>query len=58
MIADFILKKIFGDRNARRIKKLRPMLERVNELAESYKTLSDGQLQAKTQEFRERLTKG
>ena len=58
MIIDWILKKIFGDRNQRRIKKMMPTLNRINELAEQYKSLTDEQLKAKTDEFRARLKNG
>ena len=58
MVIDWILKKIFGDRNQRRIKKMMPTLNRINELAEQYKSLTDEQLKAKTDEFRARLKNG
>ena len=58
MIIDWIFKKIFGDRNERRIKKIMPLLEQINALAEEYKSLTDEQLQAKTDEFRERIKNG
>ncbi len=58
MVIDWIFKKIFGDRNERRIKKIMPLLNQINALAEEYKSLTDEQLQAKTDEFRERIKKG
>ena len=54
----WLLKKIFGDRNARILRKMQPILEHVNALAEQYKALSDAELQAKTNEFRRRLKEG
>ena len=54
----WLLKKIFGDRNARILRKMQPILEHVNALAEQYKALSDAELQAKTDEFRRRLKEG
>jgi len=53
-----IIGKIFGSKQERDLKKIRPILEAVNSLRESVATLSDEQLQAKTEEFRERLQKG
>ena len=52
------LKKIFGSKNERDIKKMMPLVERINALEEGYQKLSDDQLKAKTQEFRNRLAKG
>jgi len=55
---NWILKKILGSKNERDIKKMQPLVARINEFDEEYKALSDEQLQAKTLEFRERLTQG
>ena len=54
----WILKKIVGSKNERDIKKIRPIVLRINELEEEYKSLSRAELQAKTGEFRERLAAG
>ncbi len=54
----WLLQKIVGSKNQRDIKKIRPRVERVNELEEAYQELSDEALQAKTSEFRERLANG
>ncbi len=53
-----ILKSIFGDENNRQIKKWRPLIEKVNELETSMKTLSLEDFPVKTKEFKERLSKG
>ena len=58
MIIDRIFKAIFGDRNTRRLKKMQPLLERINALYAEYQSLSDDELRAKTAEFKERLKKG
>ena len=55
---NWILKKILGSKNERDMKKMRPLVERINALDEEYKALSDEQLRAKTAEFRERLAQG
>ncbi|NMA46823.1 MAG: preprotein translocase subunit SecA [Lentisphaerae bacterium] len=52
------MKKLFGSRNARVLKRLQPLVERMNGYFASYNSLSDAELQAKTSEFRERLQKG
>jgi len=54
----WILKKIFGSKNERDLKKMQPLVNRINELDEQYKQLSDEQLKAKTDEFRDRLESG
>ena len=54
----WILKKFVGTKNQRDVKKLRPLVDRINVLEEEYQALSDDQLKGKTQEFRDRLAKG
>ena len=49
---------MFGSKNDREIKKLQPIVDQVNALEDKTKQLSDDQLKAKTQEFRERYKKG
>src|SRR3989339_1337177 len=51
-----IFKKLFGS-NEREIAKLRPIVEKINALESAAAKLSDPRLQAKTEEFRERLKK-
>ena len=52
------LKKIVGTKNERDLKRLRPLVGRINELEQELQSLSDEALKAKTGEFRERLAKG
>ncbi|HEX7889413.1 MAG TPA: preprotein translocase subunit SecA, partial [Ramlibacter sp.] len=52
------LTKIFGSRNDRLLKQYRRTVEQINGLENQLETLSDDQLRAKTQEFRERVEKG
>jgi len=47
--------KIFGTSNEREIKRIVPLMERVNVLEPETKQLSDEQLRAKTDEFRQRI---
>ncbi len=53
-----VIKKIFGSRNDRLIKAYRKKVEAINALEPQVQALSDEALQARTQEFRERLDKG
>ncbi len=55
---NWIFKKILGSKNERDLKKMRPLVEKINEYDEQYKALTDEQLQAKTQEFKDRLKNG
>ncbi|OGN00543.1 MAG: preprotein translocase subunit SecA [Candidatus Yanofskybacteria bacterium RIFCSPHIGHO2_01_FULL_42_12] len=50
-----ILGKVFGDANARYIKSLQPVIDRINSLEPEFEKLSDEELKAKTGEFRQRL---
>ena len=52
-----IFSKIFGS-NEREINKLRPIVEKINSLEAGVVKLSDEELKAKTQEFRDRISKG
>ena len=52
------LKKILGGGNEAQLKKLKKPVDDVMALEEAYRKLTDEQLQAKTEEFRERLRKG
>jgi preprotein translocase subunit SecA len=52
------ISQIIGDTNQRYLNKIRPLMEKVNELEPEYEQLSDLLLKSKTEEFRERLAKG
>jgi len=53
-----LLNLIFGSKNDREIKRLRPIVDRINALESSLTPLSDLALTDKTQEFRKRLEAG
>ncbi len=53
-----VLSKIIGTKNEREIKKLKPIVQRINDLEPQIKKLSDEELARKTVEFKERLEKG
>jgi preprotein translocase subunit SecA len=53
-----ILTQIFGSRNERLLKNYRRTVDQINALEPQFEKLSDTQLRAKTDEFRERIAKG
>jgi preprotein translocase subunit SecA len=55
---DLFLKKIFGSKNERELKRLAPLVDRITALEPEYRALSDAQLRAQTGHFRERLDQG
>ena len=52
------VKKILGTSNESQLKKLRKTVDEVNALGDEYRRMTDAQLRAKTQEFKDRLAKG
>lgn len=55
---NFIVRKMFGTRNDRTLKRLWPLVAKINALEASIAPLTDVQLTAKTAEFKERLANG
>ena len=53
-----LLKKLFGSKNEREVKRMLKTVNIVNALEEKMVALSDEQLRGKTAEFKERLAKG
>jgi len=53
-----IMKKVFGSRNDRLVKRMMKTVQQINDLEPEISALSDEQLKAKTQEFRDRLDSG
>ncbi len=54
----WILKKIVGSKNEREIKKLIPLVKKINEIEEKYQKYSDEEIKNLTSHFKERLSKG
>ena len=54
----YLAKKIFGTRNDRILKGLRPVVTRINELEATYVAMSDEELRSQTALFKERLAQG
>jgi preprotein translocase subunit SecA len=52
-----MFKKLFGDPNVRKLKKLQPLIAEINLLEEDFKKLSDDEMRAKTASFKEMLAK-
>jgi len=57
-MASTLVRKIFGSRNDRQVKKYRKTVKQINNLEPEFESLSDEQLGAKTIEFRERFKQG
>jgi len=57
-MAQGLLQKIFGSKNEREIKRMWPIVEKVNSFDSAFSTLSDDELRGKTDEFRGRLAEG
>ncbi|WP_153010354.1 hypothetical protein, partial [Pseudomonas parafulva] len=53
-----LLKKLFGSKNEREVKRMLKTVSIVNAFEEKMVALSDEQLRGKTAEFKERLAKG
>ncbi|HET6889122.1 MAG TPA: preprotein translocase subunit SecA [Candidatus Udaeobacter sp.] len=53
----WILKKILGSKNQRELRRLAPIVRRINELDEQFKSLSDDALRAKTAAWKEEFSK-
>ena len=57
MLKEFAM-KMFGSSHEREMKKMQPLVNQINELEGSVKTLTDDDLKAKTSEFKQRLERG
>ncbi len=58
MVMKKLLKSIFGDPNERDLKRYREVVKVINALEADVKALTNDQLRAKTEEFRQRLADG
>ena len=55
---DSVLKKVFGTKHQREVKRMQPMVSAISALEDDMKKLSDAQLRAKTADFRQQLDNG
>ena len=53
-----IIEKVIGTYSDRALKKIKPLIDEINNFESKIKTLSDSELKNKTAEFKERLSKG
>ena len=53
-----LAKQIFGSVNERKVRHLRPTVQRINALEPTFEALSDEALRNKTSEYRHRLARG
>ena len=53
-----IAKKVFGTENDRKLKKLRPLVEKINGLEPKFEAMTDDALRAQTDVYRERFFNG
>lgn len=53
-----LLRAMFGNYSEKEIKRIRPILDKVLSYEEEYKGLSDSELRAKTDEFKDRINNG
>ncbi|MFB3133298.1 MAG: preprotein translocase subunit SecA, partial [Rhodothermales bacterium] len=50
-----IIKKLFGDKNERAIRQYWPIVEEINAYAQQFRSLSDDELRAKTDDFKQQI---
>jgi preprotein translocase subunit SecA len=55
---DTLVKKFVGSKNDREVKKIQPLVQKINDLESRTASLTDQQLQQKTAEFKQRFEKG
>ena len=53
-----VIQKVFGTHSERELKRIEPLVKRIEELRPSMQQLSDAELRAKTEEFKKRLSEG
>ena len=54
----WISRKLFGSDNERTLKRIQPLVSVINDLEPRIQSLTDGELRAKTAEFKEKLAQG
>jgi len=53
-----LITKLFGTRSERELKKIRPTVDKILALEETFRGLTEEELKGKTQEFKDRLAAG
>lgn len=55
-MVNFIIRKIIGSKNQREIKRMMPVVRRINELEQQYQSLPDDELRRMTAEWKSRIS--
>ena len=50
-----LFSKIFGSYSEKEVKRIMPIIEKINALEETISKLTDSELRAKTEEFKEKI---
>ncbi|PRP96359.1 preprotein translocase subunit SecA [Enhygromyxa salina] len=53
-----VLKKVFGTKHQRQVKKIQPLVDKIGSLEKTLQPLRDDELKAKTAEFKQRIDNG
>ncbi|MCK5608789.1 preprotein translocase subunit SecA, partial [Candidatus Pacearchaeota archaeon] len=53
-----IINAVFGEFNEKELKRIQPLVPQINQKEEEYQKLSDDELKANTEKFKERIQKG
>ena len=53
-----VVEKIFGTHSSRELKRIMPLVDKIEELRPTMQALSDEELRGKTEEYKKRLTEG
>ena len=53
-----VIEKVFGTHSEREVKRILPLVDKIEALEPEWEKLSDDELRGKTAEFRERLANG
>src|SRR3954462_3324424 len=56
-MVSWILKAVLGSKNQRELRRIRPMVEKINQLDKEFEVLSDEQLREKTAQWKAELAK-
>ena len=53
-----VIEKIFGTHSSRELKRIEPLVDKIEALRPTMQALSDEELRGKTEEYKKRLTEG
>ena len=51
----WILRKVLGSKNQREVKRIRPLVEKINQLEQQFQSLTEDQLREKTAQWKKDL---